>query len=71
MKVDHKSHTVIIKDTQGDLASFVTKLTQQYKSFEKLNITVDLLAHKNLTVADVEVFRRCQNQHKAAKKSLL
>lgn len=71
MKVDHKSHTVIIKDTQGDLASFVTKLTQQYKSFEKLNITVDLLAHKNLTVADVEVFSVLSEQHKAAKKSFI
>ncbi len=71
MTVDHKSHTVIIKDTQGDLPSFLTKLTQQYKSFEKSNITIDLLAYKNLNVADIETFVALSKQHIKAKKSFV
>ncbi|NDP28829.1 MAG: ribonuclease Z, partial [Flavobacterium sp.] len=42
MKVDQKGHTVCIKDTQSDLISFRLKLTREYKTFQKLNIIVDL-----------------------------
>ena len=33
MKVDQKGHTTYIKDTQGDLASFLGKVTHEYKTF--------------------------------------
>jgi len=71
MKVDQKGHTVIIKDTQGDFTSFLMKLTHQYKTFEKNNITVDLLMHKDLTVEDIVLFLPLSKQHKKAKKSFV
>ncbi|MGO4822172.1 MULTISPECIES: ribonuclease Z [unclassified Flavobacterium] len=71
MKVDQKGHTVIIKDTQGDFTSFLMKLTHQYKTFEKHNITVDLLMHKDLTVEDIVLFLPLSKQHKKAKKSFV
>ena len=42
MKVDQKGHIISIKDTQGDFTSFLTKVTQQYKSFENHNLIIDL-----------------------------
>ena len=71
MKVDQKGHTVIIKDTQGDFTSFLMKLTHQYKTFEKHNITVDLLMYKDLTVEDIVLFLPLSKKHKKAKKSFV
>lgn len=71
MKVDHKAHAVILKDTQGDLASFILKVTQQYKTFEKQNITIDLLSYKALTNTDLELFLPLAEQHTNAQKSFV
>ena len=43
MKVEQKGHTVSIKDTQGDLVSFLMKVTHEHKSFEKYKNQDDLL----------------------------
>lgn len=71
MKVDQKEHTITIKDTQGDFASFLTKVTDQYKSFENYNIIIDLLSDKDLSVDDVKLFLPLSKQHKKAKKSFV
>jgi hypothetical protein len=71
MKVDQKKHTITIKDTQGDFTSFLMKITHQYKTFEKHNIIIDLLHHKDLTVDDVKLFLPLSKQHKKAKKSFI
>ncbi|CAM3099076.1 ribonuclease Z [Flavobacterium frigoris] len=71
MKVDQKGHTITIKDTQGDFTSFLMKVTHQYKTFEKHNIIIDLLHHKDLTVDDVKLFLPLSKQHKKAKKSFI
>jgi hypothetical protein len=71
MKVDQKGHTVTIKDTQGDFTSFLMKVTHQYKTFEKQNIIVDLLYHKDLTIDDVNLLLQLSEQHKKAKKSFI
>ena len=55
MKVEHQKHSVIIKDTQGNLESFVEKLSHEYKSFEKENIIVDLTQHKELTIKQLNL----------------
>jgi hypothetical protein len=69
MKVSEKGHSVIIKDTQGDLSSFLTKLSNQYKTFEPLNIIVDLTPYDTLSIADVKLFSLLSKQHKKTKKS--
>ena len=71
MKVDQKGHTVTIKDTQGDLDSFRLKLTNEYKTFQKSNIIVDIRQHKKLTIAAVERFLPLSKTHKKAKKSFV
>lgn len=71
MKVDQKAHTVIIKDTQGDFTSFLMKVTHQYKTFEKQNITIDLSYHSDLTAKDMDLLLPLAKQHKKAKKSFV
>ena len=71
MKVDQKGHTINIRDTQGDFTSFLMKITHQYKTFEKHNIIIDLLMHKDLTSNDIKLFMPLSKLHKKAKKSFV
>ena len=71
MKVDQKGHTITIKDTQGDLMEFLIKVTQQHKTFEAYNLIIDLLAYKEISVADVKSFAPLAKQHKKLKKSFV
>ncbi|MDR7212446.1 ribonuclease Z [Flavobacterium piscis] len=71
MKVDQKGHTVTIKDTQGDFNSFLEKVTQQFKTFEKQNIIIDLTSDSNLSESDVKLFQPLSKQQKKAKKSFV
>ncbi|MEN9323335.1 MAG: hypothetical protein RIT03_269 [Bacteroidota bacterium] len=71
MKVEHQKHSVIIKDTQGNLESFVEKLSHEYKSFEKENIILDLTQYKELTLKQLNLFLALSKTHKASKKSFV
>ncbi|MBS1535036.1 MAG: ribonuclease Z [Bacteroidetes bacterium] len=71
MKVDQKGHTTTIKDTQGDLAAFLTKLNHEHKSFQKQNLIVDLLAYPSLAVARVNEFADLSKLHLKGKKSFV
>ncbi|SCY05549.1 ribonuclease Z [Flavobacterium caeni] len=71
MKVETKGHTTTIKDTQGELTSFVMKLTHEYKSFEKYNIIVDLLLHGQLSTKDINSLLPLSKTHRKAKKSFV
>jgi hypothetical protein len=71
MKVDQKGHTVTIKDTQGDINSFLEKVTQQFKTFEKQNIIIDLSADANLSESDLTLFLPLAKQQKKSKKSFV
>ena len=71
MKVEQKGHTVMIKDTQGDLVSFLMKVTHEYKTFEKHNMIVDLSLHKDLTVKAIDSFLPLSKAHRKAKKSFV
>ncbi|MFD1602263.1 ribonuclease Z [Flavobacterium artemisiae] len=71
MKVDQKGHTVTIKDTQGDFNDFVEKVTQQFKTFEKHNVIIDLSADKNVSENDLKAFLPLVKIQKKAKKSFV
>ena len=71
MKVEQKGHTVTIKDTQGDLGSFLLKLTTEYKTFQKHNIIVDIRMYKTLSLIDIASFLPLSKAHKKAKKSFV
>lgn len=71
MKVDQRGNTVAIKDTQGDLVSFLMKITHEYKTFEKHNIIVDISLHKGLTSKELLSFLPLSKIHKKSKKSFI
>jgi len=71
MKVEQKGHSVCIKDTQGDLISFLMKVTHEYKTFEKHNIIIDIRIYKNLSVKEINSFMPLSKIHKKAKKSFV
>ena len=71
MKVDQKDHTITIKDTQGDLTSFLMKVTHQYKTYENHNLIIDLLQYSDLPVDDIKSFLPLSKQHKKSKKSFV
>ncbi|BFM41430.1 hypothetical protein CFS9_00710 [Flavobacterium sp. CFS9] len=71
MKVDQKGHTVTIKDTQGDFNAFLERVTQQFKTFEKQNIIIDLSADSDVSEKEVELFLPLAKQQKKAKKSFV
>lgn len=71
MKVDQKGHTIAIKDTQGDLVSFLMKITHEYKTFEKHNIIIDISLHKGLTAKAIHGFLPLSKMHKKSKKSFI
>ena len=71
MKVEQKGNISCISDTQGDLVSFVMKLTHEYKSFENQHLVIDLLGYENLTNKQVETFLPLSKIHKKAKKSFV
>ena len=71
MKVDQKGHTVTIKDTQGDFNAFLEKVTQQFKTFEKQNIIIDLSSDSGLSEKDLKLFLPLSKQQKKAKKSFV
>ena len=71
MKVDQKGHSISIKDTQGDLVSFLMKVTHEYKSFEKHNIIIDISLHKSLSLKQIKSFLPLSTAHKKNKKSFI
>ena len=71
MKVEQKGHTATIKDTQGDLVSFLMKVTHEYKSFEKFNIILDISLYKDLTIKQINSFLPFIKMHTKAKKSII
>jgi hypothetical protein len=71
MKVEHKGHTVTIKDTQGNLVTFLEKLTHEHKTFQKDNLIIDLSHYSELNVKQINSFLDLSKAHKAHKKSFV
>lgn len=71
MKVDQKGHTVCIKDTQGDLDSFLMKVSHEYKTFSKYNIIIDIKVYKKLSLKEINGFLPLSKIHKKSKKSFV
>lgn len=71
MKVEEKGHTVIIKDTQGDVKAFQEKITAEYHNYKERNIILDVSQDKGLTLEDLLSFIILSNRHRKAKKSFV
>lgn len=71
MKVEEKGHTVVIKDNKGYYNDFLQKLSDNYNSYKKLNIIVDLTNDGKLALKDVLSFLQLSNKHRKSKKSFV
>lgn len=71
MKVEEKGHTIIIKDTQGDVNAFLNKVTAEYGSYKERNIILDLSQDKNIALKVILTFLSLSNKHRKAKKSFV
>ncbi|WP_412476294.1 ribonuclease Z [Flavobacterium sp. TBRC 19031] len=71
MKVEQKGHTTILKDTIGDTASFLMKVTHEHNSFKNYNLILDLSHDQNLTLEVVKSFTELIKLHKKQKKSIV
>jgi len=71
MKVEEKGNTVIIKDTQGDVAAFLAKVTAGYTTFKEKNLILDLTSDNDISIDTVLTFLSLSNKHRKAKKSFV
>lgn len=71
MKVDHKVHTTIVKDTEGNVSEFLKKITDQYESFKERNLILDVTHDKSVDVNAIKSFLELSKKHKKAKKSFV
>lgn len=70
MKVEVKGHTVIIRNTQGDIAAFLEKVTNEYNSYKELNMILDLSQDK-VNLEHILSFLSLSNRHRKSKKSFV
>ena len=71
MKVTTKGHTIIIKDTEGNISLFLEKLNEQYNSFKEHNLILDISHDKSADVKSIKMFSDLAKKHKKAKRSLV
>lgn len=71
MKVDVKGHTTVIKDTEGDILTFLEKVTNQHESFKHQNLILDLTHDKTTAIASIKTFSDLSKIHKKGKKSFV
>ncbi|MBW4362178.1 ribonuclease Z [Flavobacterium taihuense] len=71
MKVTTKGHTIIIKDTEGDIVEFLDKVDNQYNSFKDYNLILDISHDKSVDVKNIKIFSDLAKKHKKVKKSLV
>ncbi|MEO8254719.1 MAG: ribonuclease Z [Flavobacterium sp.] len=71
MKVTTKGHTIIIKDTEGDITAFLEKVNSQYNSYKDHNLILDISHDTTVDVKSIKIFSDLCKSHKKAKKSLI
>ncbi|MBP6558129.1 MAG: ribonuclease Z [Flavobacterium sp.] len=71
MKVEQKGHTTTIKDTVGQTADFLMKVTHEHNTYKNSNLILDLTHDENLSLEDVKSFAELIKLHKKQKKSIV
>lgn len=71
MKVDQKGHTTILKNTQGDCAAFLEKVTTQHNSYKSQNLILDMSMDKAVKLKQIKLFSELSKAHKKGKKSFV
>ena len=71
MKVEQKGHTTTLKDTQGDIQSFLKKVSNEHHSYKSQNVIIDITQDENVTLKDVKLFSDLSKMHRKGKKSFV
>lgn len=71
MKVTTKGHTILIKDTEGNIVAFLEKIENQYNSFKDHNLILDISHDSSVDVKSIKIFSDLVKKHKKEKKSLV
>jgi len=71
MKVTTKGHTIIIKDTEGNILDFLEKINSQYNSFKDYNLILDISHDTTVDVKSIKIFSDLFKIKKKEKKSLV
>ena len=71
MKVETKGHTTIIKDTQGNCAAFLEKVSNQHESFKNQNLILDISHDKTASLIALKAFSDLSKTHKKGNKSFV
>ncbi|MEI7508812.1 MAG: ribonuclease Z [Flavobacterium sp.] len=71
MKVEQKGNATIIRDTQGNLNSFIEKLRHEHASFSSQNLILDITHDTNVTINEIKLFSDLSKTHKKNKKSFV
>ncbi len=71
MKVEEQGHTIIVRDTKGDAAAFLEKVTNEYHSFENHNLILDISHDGNVTIPLIKSFVPLSKSHRKNKKSFV
>lgn len=71
MKVEQKGHTTTIKDTQGNIQSFLEKVSNEHNTFKNQNLILDVSQDKNVAIKDIKSFSDLSKIHRKGKKSFV
>jgi hypothetical protein len=71
MKVEHKGHTITIKDTESNFEVFLQKLTAQYNLYKSVNLIINVIHCKPFEMRNLKQFSDLAKIHKKNKKSFV
>lgn len=71
MKVEKKEKDTLIKDTQGNLFSFIEKLAAAHTTFKDDNLIIDISVYTDLKLKDILAFLALSNTHRKGRKSFV
>ncbi len=71
MKVEQNGHTTLIKDTQGDFSNFIEKIMEQFNTFKKQNLILDVTKDDQLSIKDLKLAKDLAKLHRKEKKTMV
>lgn len=70
MKVKEKGHTIIIKRSEEAIEEFISKVQDNYATFQNNNLVIDL-SNQTLNDDELILFNDLMTKHKQNKKSFV
>ena len=70
MKVKEKGHTVIIKRSEESIEELISKIQDNYATFQSNNLVIDV-CNETFDAAELSLFEDLKSKHKNNKKSFV